>query len=102
MSFKPGKSGNPSGRPKGAKARSSTELHQFIQEILAGNFSKVQIKQDLNALPPKLRLQYFFKLLDFVLPKPSSIELKEDNTRKSSDYWNSIMDKLKPDANDPY
>ncbi|WP_167616698.1 DUF5681 domain-containing protein [Maribellus sediminis] len=97
MSFKPGKSGNPSGRPKGAKARSSTELREFIQEILAGNFSIEQITHDLDALPPKLRLQYFFKLLEFVLPKPSSTELEQENSRDGREYWNSIMDRLKID-----
>ncbi|WP_420844392.1 DUF5681 domain-containing protein [Maribellus sediminis] len=97
MAFKKGHSGNSSGRPKGAKNRTTAELREFIQEILAGNFTNSHIKRDLDALSPKLRLQYFFKLLEFVLPKPSSTELEQENSRDGRAYWNSIMDRLRID-----
>ena len=87
MAYKPGESGNISGRKKGSSNKSTSELREFIQSIVARNFSKSKITGDLNALPPKLRLQMFFKLLDYVLPKPTPEEIKE-NTSKSNYYAN--------------
>lgn len=73
MAFNKGKSGNPKGRPKGAKGRASGALIDRVRLLIEANFDTLQ--KDLDALPPAERVRAIIKLLDYVLPKRSNIDL---------------------------
>lgn len=94
MGFNKGQSGNPGGRKKGTKNKSTQEMRELIHEIIASNFSKRNISADLSAMEPKYRLQFMMKLLDFVVPKPTSEQIKENSSRSSSYYLN-ILEQIK-------
>ena len=82
MAFKPGISGNPSGRPTGSTNNISTVIREQIESILSSKFTTEQIEQDIATLEPKDRLTVYMKLLEYSIPKMRSTELKTDNNQE--------------------
>lgn len=71
--FKKGKSGNPSGRPTGAKGKAKKRLIERINAIIDNNIG--QIEDDLQSLCPLDRVKAIASLLNYVLPKQQSIDV---------------------------
>jgi len=71
MAQKKGQTGNPNGRPKGSKNRSTSEIKTAIQKLLDTNVS--QMERDLQELSPKDRISVLLKLAEFVLPKVQAV-----------------------------
>ncbi len=78
MAFKKGQSGNPAGRPVGAKDKATKEIREKISDILAEHFTPEKVAENLEAMEPKERLIFLTKLLDYAAPKLKSTELKPD------------------------
>lgn len=72
MAFSKGRSGNPKGRPRGAKGKAPAMLAEQVHHLVEDNIE--QLKTDLKALSPADRVKAIIKLLDFVIPKFSKIE----------------------------
>lgn len=72
--FKPGESGNPKGRPKGRTNKDVKELRERVKMLLDSTFDR--IIEDLEHLEPKDRVNAYFKLLEFALPKLKAVEAK--------------------------
>lgn len=78
MAFTKGRSGNPAGRPNGAKDKATKEIRERIKEILDNNFTAAKIDEVLAEMDGKDKLMFLTKLLDYSLPKLKSTELKTD------------------------
>lgn len=72
--FKPGRSGNPKGRPKGKSNKDVKELRDRVKQLLDATFD--QVVEDMAELEPKDRVNAYMKLLEFSLPKLKSIDAK--------------------------
>ena len=70
--FRPGVSGNPTGRPPGTPNKVTGELRDKLNAIVESELTLVP--QLLEKLEPKERLELVLKMLAFVLPKLRAIE----------------------------
>lgn len=77
-----GKTGNPYGRPKGSPNKVTSDLREWINDILQKN--RKQVQQDLKKADSKTRLYFYEKLLQYVLPKQQAItgDIRADLNRK--------------------
>lgn len=88
--FRPGQSGNPSGRPRGAKGKTSEVIRDNIRKFLAKNLSKMQ--KDFDKLDPKERIMLLERLMRHVLPAP-----QDELAKLSDEDLDKIIEKLKND-----
>lgn len=75
MAIKKGQILNPTGRPKGSPNRSTTELKQWISELINNN--REQFETDLQAVDPDKRLALLEKLFQYVVPKMQTITVEQ-------------------------
>lgn len=75
MGFKKGESGNPKGRPTGAKGKVQNSIKEWIQTVVDGN--REQFEQDLTDMEPNERVRVITNLLSFVTPKLQSMSVEE-------------------------
>jgi len=71
--FEKGKSGNPNGRPKGAKNRLTTELRGTLKSIVENELEN--LPESLAGLPANERLAFVLKLLPYVLPRVQAVDM---------------------------
>lgn len=62
------------GRIKGTPNKVTGTLKEFISEIIDEN--RERIREDLEALEPKDRLQVLEKMMQYVIPKQKEMDLK--------------------------
>ena len=70
---------NRTGRPAGSMnkiTRISLEVREALSEIVFSN--TLQFKEDLQSLPPELRVKYFIEICKFVLPQQKSVNYKNE------------------------
>ena len=73
MAFRKGKSGNPSGRPPGAKDKKSEKIRKWLLDIVENR--RDMIADDLDAVDPATRLNFIAKISPYVAPRLASVEL---------------------------
>lgn len=95
MKYKKGQSGNPDGRPVGAKDKKNTELRDRVLSILNKHFTDDKIEKDLRSLKAVERLNFMLKLMEYAIPKLRTMELFGDFDRLSDSDLNKIIDELK-------
>ena len=72
MPFEQGISGNPEGRPKGAKNKNIMQLREMINGFLETNFEKIIC--DFEELKPKERVKLYCDLLQYGLPRLQAVQ----------------------------
>ena len=93
MAFSKGTSGNPEGRPLGAKNKVNQQLRETITDFLNNNF--VKIVEDFNYLKPKDRVKLYCDLLQYGLPRLQAVQLETDFERLSDEQLERIIEELK-------
>lgn len=74
--FTKGQSGNPAGRPAGAKSRTQSEIKEAFQFLVEGNLSNIETwLKSTAAKDPAKALELVLKLSEFVLPKMKATEI---------------------------
>ena len=92
--FQKGQTGNPAGRPKGAKNKATTELREVISAVCSREMTPARLTAILNRLDPGQRINYLIKPSEFVLPKLSATNLDLNLDQLSDEALNAIIDKL--------
>ena len=91
--FKKGQSGNPTGRPVGAKNKVNEALRESITNFLSGEFE--ELKQRVKRLTPKDRMKFFVDILPFALPRLQNTSLEMDFEKMSDDQLDRAIEELK-------
>ena len=80
MAFKKGQSGNPNGRPRGAKNKATNELREWVERFINDNLDT--IANDIKELEPNERVKFFLALLNYTLPKQQSVKAEINDERE--------------------
>lgn len=80
MAFKKGQSGNPNGRPRGAKNKATNELREWVERLINDNLDT--ITNDIKELDPNERVKFFLALLNYTLPKQQSVKAEINDERE--------------------
>jgi hypothetical protein len=92
MPFKKGQSGNPTGKPKGASNKTTTDLREWINNFIDNN--REQIQKDWKALEPKERIIMFEKLLKYSLPTLQATSLELNFEKMTDEQLDEIINRL--------
>jgi hypothetical protein len=98
MPFKEGESGNPKGKPKGAKNKIGKDLRERLVNFLSEEF--VTIQTDFKNLKPKERVRLYCDLLQYGLPKLQSVTLEAQLERLTDEQIDDLFNRLKATANE--
>lgn len=77
MPFEKGQSGNPSGKKKGTTNKISAEYRDYLRKLLLTKKKKQKLEKELNELTGKDYLKFYIALMQYIIPKPATAELKE-------------------------
>ena len=79
MPFKKGEITNPNGRPKRLlnQNKISTEHRNYLRGLLLGKKKKQKLEIALDNLEGKDYLKFYIALMQYIIPKPATAELKE-------------------------
>lgn len=80
MAFKKGQSGNPKGRPRGARNKATNELREWVERFINDNLDT--IANDIKKLDPNERVKFFLALLNYTLPKQQSVKAEINDERE--------------------
>jgi hypothetical protein len=86
-----GKTNNINGRPLGTKNKATVSTRLFLNKFMEKNRS--QLQKDWNLLEPYQRVQSFEKLIAFILPKMSSLEIEALPESQLNDLINKLIEK---------
>lgn len=76
MKYQKGQSGNPEGRPLGAKDKTNKEIRETFKTLVEGNLPEIQNWITLTAQKdPAKAIDLILKLSEFCIPKLKATEL---------------------------
>lgn len=93
MPFKKGQSGNPTGKPPGAKNKIGIQLRETISNFLINNFDVIQ--KDFKKLQPKDRAKLYCDLLQYGLPRLQAISNEFQFEKLTDDQLTEVIETLK-------
>jgi hypothetical protein len=80
------------GRTKGTPNKATQITREIINEV--ADKLRPNLERDLAALDPKDRLQIWLKLVEFIVPKPQTMDMTLDVGKNTQTYIGDMLKKL--------
>lgn len=87
-----GKTNNPNGRPKGSANRVTTEMRQWIRNLIESR--KDQLKADFEMLDAAERWRLTEKLIQYIMPKMQHLNANISVEDLTEEQINDIIEDL--------
>ena len=95
--FKPGESGNPNGRPKGAPNKTTKEIREAYQNLVEMNLDNMTMwLQEVAMVDPEKAMDLMLKLSEYIIPKLARQEVVGND---GSDLFKNVKFQFGPDIN---
>lgn len=96
--FQPGESGNPNGRPKGAKNKKTQQIREAYQKLTEDNLDNMNLwLAQIAAEDPAKAMQLLLNLSEYIIPKLARQELVGND---GEDLFKNVKFEFGPDIND--
>lgn len=96
--FQPGESGNPNGRPKGAKNKKTEAIRLAYQKLTEDNLENMtRWLSQIAADDPAKAMDMMLRLSEYIIPKLARTELTGND---GDDLFKNIKFEFGPDIND--
>jgi len=95
--FVKGQSGNPAGRPPGAKTKKSDAFKNFIEDLLSTDLPAM--KRKFRGLNVKDQFSIMVQMAPYILPKLSSVDTKTTAEKLSEDEFNKLLEEVRNKVN---
>ena len=92
MPLAKGKTNNPKGRPKGTPDKVTTELRQWVQQLIDDN--RERLARDFDTLDPAERWRIVEKLMQYTVPKMQAVEAKIGLNRMTDEQLDTMINEL--------
>ncbi len=95
--FQPGESGNPNGRPKGAKNKKTEAIREAYQKLTEDNLENMtRWLSQIAADDPAKAMDMMLRLSEYIIPKLARTELTGND---GDDLFKNIKFEFGPDIN---
>lgn len=95
MGLRKGQTNNPSGRPKNAKNKLTTDIRAAYEALVSKKFDKLEQWLDEAAKEsPAKAIELFLKLSEFVLPKLQSMSLTSQIEKLPDEQIDTIIKEI--------
>ena len=91
MGLPKGKTNNPNGRPKGSQNRTTKEIKELLNNFISDNLDDLQA--EYNNLDAKEKLQFFERVLKYVLPQQRDINQTIDVSNLSEAEMDQLIER---------
>ena len=96
--YKPGESGNPSGRPKGTPNKTTREIREAYQNLVEMNLENMTSwLASVATEDPEKAMDLMLKLSEYIIPKLARQEVVGSD---GSDLFKNVKFQFGPDIND--
>lgn len=94
MAFEKGESGNPNGRPKGSKNRSTKAMKKVLAQLIDDNLDNMSVwLNEIAKDDPRVAFQCMLNMMKFNIPKISrtSAVVEKEEEVQTKNYSESIL-----------
>lgn len=98
MPFKKGQSGNPNGKPKGAKGKVSTKARELFVQVMEGEMQNIQDSLAiLRENSDEKYLKALSSMMPYFMPKQTETEIKVQETPSAPSWFDEVLEKTGAD-----
>jgi len=98
MPFKKGQSGNPNGKPKGAKGKVSSKARELFVQVMEGEMQNIQDSLAiLRENSDEKYLKALSSMMPYFMPKQSETEIKVQEAPSAPSWFDEVLEKTGAD-----
>lgn len=94
MPFKKGQSGNPNGKPKGAKGKVSSKARELFVQVMEGEMENIQNSLAiLRENSDEKYLKALSAMMPYFMPKQTETEIKVQEAPSAPSWFDEVLEK---------